>query len=128
MGSPVSSVVANLVVEGIETFTDPPRLWKRYVDDTFMIMKRSELSEFLTHLNKIENSIQFTMEKEGCLPFLELLVKRSPSGHFSQQYIVSQPIQIDTSILDQNTLYSINSQSLTLFSNEPKNFPPQPKT
>jgi len=61
MGSPVSSVVANLV----------------------MIMKRSKLSEFLTHLNKIENSIQFTMEKEkeGCLPFLDLLVKRSPSGH-----------------------------------------------
>jgi len=46
-------------------------------------MKRSKLSEFLTHLNKIENSIRFTMEKEkeGCLPFLDLLVKRSPSGH-----------------------------------------------
>jgi len=76
MGSPVSSVVTNLVMEDIETqaletFTDPPRLWKRYVDNTFVIMKRSTLSEFLTHLNKIENSIQFTMEKEkeGCLPF-----------------------------------------------------------
>jgi len=69
MGSPVSSVVANLVMEGIETraletFTDPLRLWKRYVDNTFVIMKRSKLSEFLTHLNKIKNSIQFTMEKE----------------------------------------------------------------
>jgi len=35
MGSPVSSVVANLVMEDIETraletFTDPPRLWKSY--------------------------------------------------------------------------------------------------
>jgi len=34
MGSPVSSVVANLVMEdtetrALETFTDPPRLWKR---------------------------------------------------------------------------------------------------
>jgi len=43
MGSPVSSVVANLVMEDIETwaletFTDPPRLWKRYVDDTFVII------------------------------------------------------------------------------------------
>jgi len=87
MGSPVSSVVANLVMEDIETraletFTHPPRLWKRYVDDTFVIMKRSKLSEFLTHLNTIESSIQFTMEKEkGCLPFLDLLIKRSPSGH-----------------------------------------------
>jgi len=88
MGSPVSSVVANLVMEDIETraletFTDPPHLWKRYADDTFVIMKRSKLSKFLTHLNKIENSIQFTMQKEkaGCLPFLDLLFKHSPSGH-----------------------------------------------
>jgi len=88
MGSPVSSVVANLVMENIETraletFADPPRIWKRYVDDTFVIMKRSKLSEFLTQLNTIESSIQFTMkkEKEGCLPFLDILIKRSPSGH-----------------------------------------------
>jgi len=37
--SPVSSVVANLAMEDDEkralgTFTDPPRLRKRYVDDT----------------------------------------------------------------------------------------------
>jgi len=86
MGSPVS-VVANLVMENIETraletFVDPPRLWKRCVDGTFVIMKRSKLSEFLTHVNTIESSIQFTMEKEkGCQPFLDVLIKRSPSGH-----------------------------------------------
>jgi len=44
VGSPVSSIVANLVMENIETraletFAEPPRLWKRYVDDTFVIMK-----------------------------------------------------------------------------------------
>jgi len=71
----------NIETRALETFADPPRLWKRYVDDTFVIMKRSKLSEFLTHLNTIESSIQFTMEKEGCLPFLDLLSKRSPSGH-----------------------------------------------
>jgi len=41
---------------------------------------------------------------------------------------IAPMIKIDISNLDQNTLYSINSQSSTLFSNEPKNFPPQPKT
>jgi len=88
MGSPVSSVVANLVMKNIEaqaleTFADPPRLRKRYVDDAFVIMKSSKLSEFLTHLNTVESLIQFTMpkEKEGYFPFLDLLIKRSPSGH-----------------------------------------------
>jgi len=87
MDSHVPSVVANLVMENIEiraleTFLDPPRLWKRYVDRTFVIMKKSKLFKFLTHLNTIESSIQFTTEKKkGCLPFTDLLIKRSPSGH-----------------------------------------------
>jgi len=45
---------------------------------------------------------------------------------YSQRYILSQPVQIDTSSLDQNILYSISNQWLTLFSNELKNFPPRP--
>jgi len=52
MGSPVSWVVANLVMENIETraletFADPPRLWKRYVDDTFVIMKKIKVVRIL---------------------------------------------------------------------------------
>jgi len=40
------------------------------------------LSEFLTHLNTIESSIQFTTEHgKRCLPFLDLLIERSPGGH-----------------------------------------------
>ena len=39
MGSPVSVIVANLVMEDIEdralsSFYAPPRFWRRYVDDT----------------------------------------------------------------------------------------------
>jgi len=41
----------------LETFADPPRLWKRYTDDTFVIMKKSKLSEFFTQLNIIDSSI-----------------------------------------------------------------------
>ena len=49
MGSPVPSVVPNLVKENIETraletCADSPRLWKTYVDDTFVIMKSLKLS------------------------------------------------------------------------------------
>ena len=40
--------------------TTPPYLWKRYVDDTFTIIKSSYRSEFLEHINSIDEHIQFT--------------------------------------------------------------------
>lgn len=48
MGSSLSPVVANLVMENIEetairTFNGNIKLWKRYVDDTFVILKKSDL-------------------------------------------------------------------------------------
>jgi hypothetical protein len=44
MGSSLSPIVANLVMESIEqealtTFTFPVKHWRRYVDDTFVILK-----------------------------------------------------------------------------------------
>jgi len=43
MGSSLSPVVANLVMEQIETeaiatFSHPIKMWRRYVDDTFVII------------------------------------------------------------------------------------------
>ena len=45
MGSPVSPVVANIYMEMFEelalrTATTCPRIWKRYVDNTFCVMER----------------------------------------------------------------------------------------
>jgi len=134
MDSPVSSVVANLIMEDVEkraleTFADPPRLWKRYVDDTFVIIKKSKLSEFFTHVNTIESFIQLTMEqeKEECLPFLEFLIKRLANRHLlSAAY--RKPTHSDRYLnFNQNILYK-NNQWLTLFSNGLKNFPPQHRT
>ena len=77
MGSPVSVTVANLVMEDVEgraltTADVHPRFWKRYVDDTCTALPMSRCQEFLEHLNSVEPSIQFTLEKEseGKLPFL----------------------------------------------------------
>ena len=45
MGSPISPIVANLFMENFErkalqSSPNPPLLWKRFVDDTFVILKR----------------------------------------------------------------------------------------
>ena len=76
MGSPVSVTMANLVMEDIEeralkTYHTEIPVWKRYVDDTFVIIQEDLIEEFHSHLNSIEKTIQFTMEleKEGSYPF-----------------------------------------------------------
>ena len=88
MGSPVSVVVANLVMEDVEeralaTFSDPPQFWKRYVDDICVAINRNKIQDFLYHLNTIEESIQFTVEVESDtngLPFLDVYLHRYENG------------------------------------------------
>ena len=53
MGSPVSAVIANLYMESFEeqaitTSSYEPRIWKRYVDDTFTILDRENVRRLLT--------------------------------------------------------------------------------
>ena len=78
MGSPVSAVVANLYMEffeelALETAPTRLRLWKRYVDDTFCILRKGSTEELLHHLNGVRPTIKFTVEQEedGTLPFLD---------------------------------------------------------
>ena len=56
MGSPVSAVIVNLYMEtfeeqAIESAPFKPKIWKRYVDDTFTILDRDRVDSFLQHLN-----------------------------------------------------------------------------
>ena len=58
MGSPVSAVVANLYIEffeekALEMALNRPRVWKRYVDDTFCILRKGSTEELLHHLNGV---------------------------------------------------------------------------
>ena len=88
MGSPISPIVANLYMESFEvralqSSPNPPLVWKRFVDDTFVIMKKAHKEEFLTHLNSVDSNIQFTMEEprpDGSLPFLDILITPDKDG------------------------------------------------
>ena len=68
MGSPISPIVANLYMESfdvraLQSSPNPPSVWKRSVDDTFVIMKKAHKEEFLTHLNSVDSNIQFTTKE-----------------------------------------------------------------
>ncbi len=87
MGSPVSALVANLYKEFFEeealnSAPVKPVLWKRYVDDTFCIVKKGSEKHLLDHLYSVRPSIKFTMESEedSKLPFLDFLLKRESDG------------------------------------------------
>ena len=89
MGSPVSAVVANLYMEYFEDLALSqapddcvPRIWKRYVDDTFCILKKDAVQEHLSHLNSLRPIIRFSIEveRDGSLPFLDTLLQRKEDG------------------------------------------------
>ena len=87
MGSPVSAVIANMVMEDVEQralATSPvkPFFWKRYVDDVISAVSGNEAERLLSHLNSVEPSIQFTLEREKDrhLPFLDLNVYIGEQG------------------------------------------------
>ena len=68
IGSPVRPIVSNLYMESFEhriitSAVNPPRLWKRYVDDTFVILQQSHKEEFLQHINSVDPYIILTTKE-----------------------------------------------------------------
>ena len=82
MGSPINPIVANLFMEDLEVqainkSTTPPALWKRFLDDTFTIIRKDNRNSFLEHLKSIHPNIKFTSEEtrsDGSMPFLDILM------------------------------------------------------
>ncbi|XP_071848595.1 uncharacterized protein [Apostichopus japonicus] len=58
----------------------PPKLWLRFVDDTFVITSKDEQDNFFTHINSINTNIKFTQEEchNNNLAFLDCLVQINP--------------------------------------------------
>ena len=88
MGSPVSSIVENIFMEDFEerVMADAaqirPKVWNRFVDDVFSIIRRNSVEQFLQHLNKQDKNIVFPVEVEedGSLPFLDVRLQRTDEG------------------------------------------------
>ncbi|GJQ71095.1 hypothetical protein Trydic_g1001 [Trypoxylus dichotomus] len=89
MSSPLSLVLSNIYTEEFErramdSYELKPKMWLRYVDDTFVIWPHGEeeINGFLQHLNGLEESIKFTMEVEvdNRIPFLDILVHKQSDG------------------------------------------------
>ena len=116
MGSPVSVVVAEIVMQNIEeqalaTYSGTLPLWLRYVDDTITAVHESKIDEFHEHLNEQNTNIQFTkeIEENGKIPFLDCLVTRE--NNTLRTTVYRKPTHIDR-LLDQ-TSYNPTSHKAT---------------
>lgn len=85
MGCPLSPALSEFYLDvfetqAIEIFDVKPVIYKRYVDDTFIIWPQDiiPVESFLDHMNCQAKTIKFTIEyeKDGKLPFLDVEVKR----------------------------------------------------
>ena len=87
------------------------------VDDTFVIMEKSKLSELFVFLGGLSLGVFWT--------YWSSTHQIAP---YCQQSILNQLIQIETSTLGQDIPYNISNQWSTPFSNGLKNFFPQSRT
>ena len=72
MGSPVSAILANLIMEYVKekallSASNPPKWWLRYVDDSHVCVKREHVDELHSHLNSININIKFTRQDDGSI-------------------------------------------------------------
>ena len=90
MGSPVSIVVAEIVMQNVEEQAQATQkrtlllsLW--YVDDTFTAIHKNKIDDFHDHINRQNADIQLIKEiEENCkIPFLDCFVTRDNNNKLS---------------------------------------------
>ena len=84
MGGPASSTTAEIYIQAYErtaitTALDPPKVWERFIDGVYSILKRTHLENFSHHINNLHQNIKFATEEESNeeLAFLDTLLKRN---------------------------------------------------
>ena len=115
MGSPVSVVVAEIVMQNIEeqalaTYKRTLPLWLRYVDETFTAVHKDEIDDFHEHLNR-----QFTkeIEENGKIPFLDCLVTRNNNDNKLNTTVYRKPTHTDR-LLDQSSYNPTSQKARTI--------------
>ena len=118
MGSPVSVVVAEIVMQNIEEralaiYKRTLPLWLRYVDNTFTAVHKDEVDDFHEHLNGQNADIQFTkeIEENGKIPFLDCLVTRD--NNELRTTIYRKPTHTDR-LLDQSSYNPTSHKATTI--------------
>ncbi|XP_062703746.1 uncharacterized protein LOC134286186 [Aedes albopictus] len=86
MGSPLSPVIANIVMERLEQESIQRVsaeqldmvIYRRYVDDCFCVARREHVDRILEIFNDFHDRLQFTVEKEEQeqIKFLDIMVTR----------------------------------------------------
>ena len=91
MGTKLAPSFANIFMGWFEdhyvyTYKLQPLVWKRYIDDVFMIWQHGdiELKEFLAYLNSQHKTIKFTEENsKSSINFLDVTVSLAHDGKLS---------------------------------------------
>ena len=94
MGSPVSVVVANIVMEHIEDHVTGSYhivFLKRYV---LSVVPANQVDEMLAHINSIDKNIQFTLERGHAISFLDIKIMRNDDGSLTTK-VYRKPTHTD---------------------------------
>jgi Reverse transcriptase (RNA-dependent DNA polymerase) len=117
MGNPLSPILANIFMSKFEmnlaSMNVLPRIWYRYVDEIFAVIKRTDIQSTLDMLNSQHNTIKFTVEEERdqMLQFLDINVRRnSDSFEFS---IYRKPT--NTNLYIKSTSFQAPAQKAAAF-------------
>ena len=110
MESPISSIVAKPYMEELEikdiyTAKHPHRVWERYEDGTFVVLRSTEKERFLEHINSMNPNIQFTVEDTRTDESIQFL-DTGPTIPSPQQYICRSflAVGITTTLLPDSVL------------------------
>ena len=109
MGSPLGPTLANIIMTEFETVIIKPLInsgiivfYKRYVDDTLVLAKPTDIKHILNTFNTFDSQIQFTVDQfpDNDIHFLDIQVL--PNGTILST--ASKPILVNTNIT-QATLH-----------------------